>query len=851
MKLPKVYNPSQYESDIYKLWEAAGAFEPKGKSGYTIIMPPPNANGNLHIGHALTVAVEDSLIRFHRMQGRAALYLPGADHAGFETQVVYEKQLEKEGKSRFDFSRDELYEQIMEFVLKNRGNMIDQTRALGASCDWSRMTFTLDEKVVETAYQTFKKLWDDGLVYRGERLVNYCTKHRTGFADIEVEYEEAKVPLYYMKYGPFKLATTRPETKFGDTAVAVHPEDDRYKDLIGTVVEVEGVNGKFELQVVADEYVDREFGTGVVKITPAHDFNDWEVAGRHHLPAVRVINHDGTMNHHAGRFEGLPVLEARKEVVKALKEKDLLIKIDNDYQTRIGKCYKCGTVIEPMLMKQWFIKVKPLAETAIEAIEQGRINFYPESKKAVTISYLENLKDWNISRQIAWGIPIPAFQNVEDEDDWIFDERVGDEIIDVEGKNYHRDPDVFDTWFSSGQWPFVTLNYPDGEDFKKFYPTSVMETGFDILYQWVSRMIMLGLYVTDEVPFKEVYLHGLVLDEQGQKMSKSKGNVINPMEILEKYGSDALRMGLLQGRSAGLNQAFAYDKIVGARNFANKLWNVARYIEGVLGDDYKHPKAPRPHSAADHWILSKLSRGAREVADLMNSYRLSEAYEVVYHLLWDDFADWYIETSKIELNKSVLAFGLETIIKITHPFAPFVTETIWETLAWEKDLIITSKWPKLSSGDSEKAEDFEVLKNVVSEIRYLRTELGLRESTLYHRGDKTIEANQEMIKSLAKLADIAVVESGYGLHLTWSDVDAWIDVEKNIIKQYYDKLYNRYEDAKQLHEAFAKKLGNKAYVKNAPKELVKETEQLKKDAEERALRIKRQMIAVETTLSEN
>ena len=848
MKLPKVYEPQKYEADIYKLWEASGAFEPKGDDGYAIILPPPNANGNLHIGHALTTAVEDTLIRYHRMQGKAALYLPGADHAGFETQVVYERQLEKEGKSRFDFTRDELYSQIMEFVLENKGSMETQLKALGASLDWSRMTFTLDEKVVKTSYNSFKKMWDDGLIYRGERLVNYCTTHRTGFADIEVEYQEKKSPLYYMKYGPFELATTRPETKFGDTAIAVHPDDDRYKDLVNTVVKAEGINGEFEIQVVADEMVDQEFGTGAVKITPAHDFNDWDVAERHNLPAVRVINHDGTMNHKAGQFEGMPVLEARKAVVAALKEKGLLIKVDENYENRVGTCYKCGTQIEPMLMKQWFIKVAPLAEQAIKAIEEGRISFHPESKKNVTINYLKELKDWNISRQIAWGIPIPAFQNIDDEDDWIFDTRVGEEIIEVDGTKYRRDPDVFDTWFSSGQWPFVTMDYPDGDDFKKFYPNAVMETGFDILFQWVSRMIMLGLYITGDVPFKDVYLHGLVLDEHGQKMSKSKGNVINPMDTLQEYGSDALRMGLLQGRSAGLNQAFAYDKVVGARNFANKLWNVARYVEGVLGDDYKRPKGPKAHSSADHWILNRLEAGAKEVADHIENYRFSEAYETAYHLLWDDFADWYLEASKVETNKSVLAYGLEVILKVIHPFAPFVSETIWETLAWEKDLLITSQWPKVEKANADKAAEFTILKSVVSEIRYLRTNLGLRESTLYHRGDKTVEANKEMIKSLAKLADIAIVESGYGLHLTWTDVDAWVDVEKNILKQYGETLSKRHEDVKKQIESLEKRLANKKYVSSAPKELVEETKQMKKDASEDLRRLQMELDAVQGSL---
>ncbi len=552
MKLPKVYEPAAYEADIYALWEKSQAFQPRkaGKS-YTVVVPPPNANGNLHLGHAITLGLQDIAVRYHRLREESALLLPGADHAGFETQAVYEKHLAKEGKSRFDFTREQLYADIWEFVAQNRANFEGQFRRLGAGVDWSRYTFTLDEKIVKRAYATFKKMWDEGLIYRGERLVNYCTFHRTGFADIEVDYKEAKTPLYYMKYGPFTLATTRPETKFGDTAVAVHPDDERYSEWVGKTVTVEGVNGPFEVRVIADEMVDPKFGTGAVKITPAHSFDDWEAAQRHNLSAVRVINHDGTMNHKAGRFEGMTIMEARRAVVAALEEKDLLVKVDNDYVNRVGHCYKCDTIIEPMLMEQWFVDMKPLANRAKQSIEAGEITFYPERKRDQLVTYLDNLRDWNISRQIAWGIPIPAFQNVDDTDDWIYDERTDQEIIEINGKTYRRDPDVFDTWFSSSSWPYATLDYPDGKDFKQHYPLSLMETGFDILYPWVSRMIMLGLYVTDEVPFKTVYLHGLILDEHGQKMSKSKGNVINPMEIVDEYGSDALRMGIISGQTPG------------------------------------------------------------------------------------------------------------------------------------------------------------------------------------------------------------------------------------------------------------------------------------------------------------
>ena len=834
MKLPKVYEPSQYEADIYALWEKSQAFQPRkaGKS-YSVVVPPPNANGNLHLGHAITLGLQDIAMRYHRLKGDSALFVPGADHAGFETQAVYERFLAKEGKSRFDFTREELYKDIWDFVALNRENYQSQFRRLGAGVDWSRFTFTLDEKVVKRAYATFKKMWDEGRIYRGERLVNYCTFHRTGFADIEVAYQESKTPLYYMKYGPFELATTRPETKFGDTAVAVHPDDKRYQKWVGKVVTVEGVNGTFEVQVVADEMVDPNFGTGVVKITPAHSFDDWEVAQRHNLPAVRVSNHDGTMNHRAGRFEGMTVMEARKAVVAALKEKDLLIRVDNDYVNRVGHCYKCDTIIEPMLMEQWFVEMQPLAQRAIEVINNGDIEFYPERKRDQLVMYLENLKDWNISRQIAWGIPIPAFQNVDDTDDWIYDERVDQEIITVDGKTYRRDPDVFDTWFSSSSWPYVTLDYPDGEDFKQHYPLSLMETGFDILYPWVSRMIMLGLYVTDSIPFKAVYLHGLILDEHGQKMSKSKGNVINPMDIVDEYGSDAMRMGIITGQTAGNNQPFGLPKVVSARNFCNKLWNIARYVEDRVGDQ-KENGAVEPKTDADHWVLSKLKETADGIAAHLEAYNFAEAYDSLYHFVWDDFADWYIEASKAQENLPLLAYTLTSVLQIAHPFAPFVTETIWQTLPWTGEtLLATSSWPTVKAGDKKQSKAFEQAKEIITEVRGILKNLGIRTSVLEYKPSKALESNAEVIKRMARLESLIKVSHSNGLKLTQSATEAWLAIEPDVAKRYTDKLE---ENRKAETEAVARltaRLGNKSYVDNAPEAVVEQTRQQLREAEAR------------------
>ena len=561
MKFASSYEPGEYESDIYGAWEASGVFAPStstvpvdddgdgaddrsAANTYSIVMPPPNANGNLHIGHGLTIAVEDSLTRYYRLRGKSTWYVPGADHAGFETWVVYERELEKHSHTRFEYSRDELYAKVWDFVAEQRGNMELQLRALGASCSWGDLTFTLDENVIDRTYTTFEKMWNDGMIYRGEKLVNFCTKHQTAFADIEVEHEDEKGALWDIAYtydgGEIIVSTTRPETLFGDTAVAVNPEDARYKDIIGTTVHLPLTDR--EIPVVADEHADPEYGTGAVKITPAHDFDDFEVGQRHDLDRIKVIAEDGTMINTPEKYLGLTTIECRKQVLKDLKEQGLL-RGEKKITHSVAHCYKCGTVIEPMLKEQWFVDVKKLAAVAIEHLEANEIKFYPESKQKILVDYLKNLKDWNISRQIPWGIAIPMFKKADvtatDEPDWIFDRRTHLKEIEVGGVKYIRDEDTFDTWFSSSHWPIVCTDWTE-DNFNPYYPLNVMETAGDILFAWVARMIMIGLYVTGEVPFREVYLHGLVLDAHGKKMSKSKGNVINPMDLVAKYGSDAL-----------------------------------------------------------------------------------------------------------------------------------------------------------------------------------------------------------------------------------------------------------------------------------------------------------------------
>lgn len=833
MKLPSIYEPKEYEDSVYALWEKGRAFTPLHRgstANFSIVMPPPNANGNLHLGHGLTFTVEDTLVRYHRLKGEASLLLPGADHAGFETQVVYEKELAKEGKSRFDFTREELYSRIYKFVAANKTNYESQFRRLGAGVDWGRFTFTLDDKVVKQAYSTFQKMWQEGLIYRGERLVNFCTFHGTAFADIEVAYNEDAGHLWYIRYpltdgsGEVVVATTRPETMLGDTAVAVNPKDERYSHLVGKTVTLPLTNR--EIPVIDDEMVDQEFGTGVVKITPAHDFNDYEAGKRHDLPQVTVIDFEGKMSGEVpDEYRGLTVDKARKKIVTDLKQTGFL-KRTTEITHNVAHCYKCDTVLQPLLKAQWFINMESLREPAIKALKANKITFYPDSKRVQLITYLEGLRDWNISRQIAWGIPIPAFQNVDNPDDWIYDNHVHEELIERDGKTYRRDPDVFDTWFSSSSWPYVTLDYPEGTDFDQFYPLSVMETGADIMYPWVSRMIMFGLYETNKIPFEKVYLHGLILDEHGAKMSKSKGNVVDPMQKIEQFGADAFRMGILAGQTPGNNQPYDESKVVGARNFCNKLWNVARFVEDQLGDDHVLRTDPKALTPADHWMLHKLQQSTEVVESLLDDYRLAEAYDTVYHLLWDDFADWYVEASKGELNPSVLAFGLESILKLAHPFAPFVTETIWQTLAWEKSLLAVSSWPKVPKPDSEKVKIFEELMTIITEVRAIMTSLKTRDLSLMYKNSSVLDMYGPLVARLSRLKAVvpaAGEDSKEGLRLTQTSYNAWLNVSPEVAKTYADDLAAQVKTQEDVIKQLKKRLSNKAYVEQAPKAIVNQT----------------------------
>lgn len=696
-KFTKPYNPDETEKRLYDAWEQSGYFNPDNLPGerkkpFTIVMPPPNANGNLHAGHALFVTLQDLMTRFKRMQGYKALWIPGADHAGFETQVVYEKKLEKEGRSRFGMDPKQLYAEILEFTLANKSIMEGQVKSLGASCDWSREKFTLDSDVVEQVQKTFVKMFDDGLVYRGKRTVNWCPKHQTSLSDIETESVEENTPFYTFKYGPFDIGTVRPETKFGDKYVVMHPGDARYSEYVhGQQLDLEWINGPITATIIKDEAVEMDFGTGVMTITPWHSQIDFEIAKRHGLDMEQIIDWNAKLLPIAGDLAGMKITEARPLIVEKLKEKGLLVSIDTEYKNVVKRCYKCSSMIEPQIKDQWFVKMAPLAQKALEAVNAGETRFIPDHEEKIFRHWMENTLDWNISRQIVWGISIPA---------WFKD---GEALASLEspGEGWVQDTDTFDTWFSSGQWPLMTTGFPDGKDFATYYPTDVMETGRDIIFFWVARMICFGLYHTGKAPFHTVYLHGLVNDANNKKMSKSKGNVINPMELTEKYGTDALRMALVVGNTPGTDLALREDKIKGYKHFANKLWNISRFIfENAEGADVGTLR-----TEADIALATTLDEIAKDVTKDFDEYRIYLAAEKLYHYAWDTLAAEILEDSKkifasgdetaIASRKATLLHLLETTLTLLHPIIPFVTEEIYQSLPNKtSEFLMIADWPR-------------------------------------------------------------------------------------------------------------------------------------------------------------
>jgi len=709
-KFLKPYNPKETESRIYEMWEKSGFFNPDnlpaerfplGAKPFCLIMPPTNANGSLHAGHGLVMTIEDIIVRYKRLRGYKTLWLPGLDHAGFETQVVYEKQLEKEGRSRFEMEPNKLYEEILDFTLNNSKNIKSQIRKMGASCDWSREKFTLDPEIIKTVYGTFEQLSKDGLLYRGNRIVSWCPRHQTSFSDLEIKDEERVEPYYFLKYGPFTISTSRPETKFGDKYVVMHPNDKRYANYKdGQKIDLEWINGPITATIVKDESVDMEFGTGVMTITPWHDAIDFGIAERHNLDKEQIIDDRGKLLPVAGEFAGMHITKARPLIIQKLEQKGLVEKIDQNYKHVVHTCYKCGTLIEPQIKEQWFIKMKPLAQKALEKIANGEIVYIPDHYKKITEHWLENIMDWNISRQIVWGIPIPAK----------ICDQCGHGMVDLNDEvkkcqkcdgPVHKDKDTFDTWFSSGQWPFASLGYGYSDDFKTYYPTDVMETAGEIIFFWVSRMIMLGLYRTGKIPFKTVYLHGLVQDAKGRKMSKSKGNVINPLDLTEKYGTDAFRIGMVIGNTPGTSLALSEDKIRAYKNFANKIWNISRFVltntEAIAYDD-KFEK----FTENDLALIKERDDIIIDATKDMDNFRFYIAAEKLYHYVWHTFADKILEESKnvISLGQSeeklsrqqFLLGTLEKILICLHPFMPFVTEEIWQLLG-KSQLLMIEKWP--------------------------------------------------------------------------------------------------------------------------------------------------------------
>ena len=714
-ELPKAYEPKNYEDQIYKRWEKSGFFNPDNLEGepYTIVMPPPNANAPSHVGHALGYTIQDILIRFNRMRGKKTLWLPGTDHAGFETQVVFEKKLEKEGSSRFKMTREEFYAACWDYVQTNKHISENAIRRLGSSCDWSRNIFTLDPEIVKVVYQTFKKMYDDGLIYRAGRICNWCPKHQTGLSDLETKHEERHDPFYYFKYGPFVIGTSRPETKFGDKYVVMHPADKRYaRYTAGETINLEWINGPITATILKDEAVDMEFGTGVMTITPAHDAVDFAIAERHKLDIEPVIDKRGKLLPIAGEFSAMKILDARPKIVEKLAAKGLVDHIDEKYTHNVQMCYKCGSLIEPQIVPQWYVAMtKPLSDgrpslrdMAVAAVDKKEVKIVTEKFEKTFRHWMENIRDWPISRQIWWGIPIPV-KYCEKCDEVIVD--IDDAVVKCPkcaSARLKQDSDTFDTWFSSGQWPYATMLANDAKHgtktFENYYPTQVMETGWDILFFWIARMIMFSYYRANKPPFQNVFLHGLVRDKDRQKMSKSKGNVIDPLGVIDAYGADALRFALIFSTASGNDIPLAEDKINGMKHFANKLWNIARFI--TANANLKQvPAGPMTH--ADTEILAKLESVTTAITGHLENFRLHEAAQEIYQFTWRELADVYIEQSKLQLQdkklktntEHILVITLASVLKLLHPFMPFVTEAIWGEMYGNKNLLMMEPWPSI------------------------------------------------------------------------------------------------------------------------------------------------------------
>ena len=858
MDMAKSYNPSEFEKEIYDNWQKDECFKAHvdpNKLPFTIVIPPPNITGQLHMGHALDETLQDTLIRFKRMQGYSALWLPGTDHASIATEVKIVEQMAKEGLTKKDVGREGFLERAWAWKEKFGGRIIEQLKTLGSSCDWSRLSFTMDERCSRAVREVFVNLYEKGLIYRGDRIINWCPDCKTALSDAEVEYVEEDSSLWYIKYqvkGEDKyitVATSRPETMLGDTAVAVNPKDKKYKDFVGKTLILPIVNK--EIPVVQDDYVELGFGTGAVKITPAHDPNDFEVGLRHNLPVIRVMNDDGTMNENAGKYQGMPSMECREKIVEELKSLGVLEKIEPLHH-KVGHCYRCNHTVEPIVSKQWFVKMAPLAEPAIDVVRNKSVKFTPERFSKIYFNWMTNIKDWCISRQLWWGHRIPAFY-CQDCGEMIIAKEDVKVCTKCGSHNIKQDEDVLDTWFSSALWPFSTLGFPEEtEDLKYFYPTDVLVTGYDIIFFWVARMIFSGLEHMKRIPFKDVLIHGLVRDSKGRKMSKSLGNGIDPTEIIEKYGADTLRFSLVNGVAAGSDMRFSDEKIEGARNFMNKIWNASRFVLLNAEDKKIYPLSECKLSLADKWIIGRLNKTIKEVSLNMEKFEMGIALSTLYDFVWNDFCDWYIELTKPVLygeddlkrdyTVSVLVYVLGETIKLLHPFVPFITEKIYSSMPNKNGYLMLQDYPRYNSKlvYSKASKDITLIMDIIRNVRNIKATLGAAPSkkvTLF-----MVTENKSIIKNgaiyIQKLAGVDKIEFvNDKSEITEKIVSQVVDGAQIFIPLGelvdFDKEIARLETELKTIESEIKrasgKLSNNGFLDKAPKQLVEqEREKLNK-----------------------
>ena len=845
-ELAKAYEPKEVEDRIYDFWMKGKYFhaevDPK-KKPYTIVIPPPNITGQLHLGHAMDETLQDTLIRWRRMQGYSALWLPGTDHASIATEAKIVEAMRKEGITKEEIGREKFLERAWAWKDQYGGRIVEQLKKLGSSCDWDRLRFTMDEGCNKAVNHVFKKLYDKGLIYRGERIINWCPHCKTSISDAEVVFEEKEGSFWHLRYplsdgsGYIELATTRPETMLGDTAVAVHPDDERYKALVGKTVILPLVNK--EIPIIADSYVEQDFGTGVVKITPAHDPNDFEVGLRHNLPVINVMDDGGVINENGGKYAGMPALEARKQIVKDLDEAGFLIKIE-PIKHNVGTCYRCGTVVEPRVSTQWFVKMEPLAKPAIDAVKDGDIRFIPERMDKVYYNWMENIKDWCISRQLWWGHQIPAWYCECGET--IVSETVPAVCPKCGGTHLTRDPDTLDTWFSSALWPFSTLGWPDNtEELKYFYPTNTLVTGYDIIFFWVARMIFSGLEHMGEVPFNTVFFHGLIRDAQGRKMSKSLGNGVDPLDVISVYGADALRFTLVTGNSPGNDLRFSEEKVSASRNFANKIWNAARFILMNIEDKDIDCALPKKLYTSDKWILNRFNNVTAAVTENLEKFELGMAVSKLYDFIWDDFCDWYIELAKIRMNgadeesadsaRRVLVWTMSNTLKLLHPFMPYITEEIWQTLPHDGEALIVAKWPEYDEALSfpQEAKNLENVMALIRAIRTRRNEMNVPPSKKAHIYIDTAHPApyEEASEFIARLAYGSKVEIGTGFDVQGA-VTAVTDDAKALLPM--DDLVDKAAETARLNKELANaqkqldtvkaKLANEKFTSKAPQNVI-------------------------------